>query len=88
MFAVKKNERFQVILFMVFLTVISMFWTLGATLGDALFLGKLGSGKAQALLPWVYVGIAVTTVISTLGIDLLLQKISKLIPFWVVKYTL
>lgn len=65
LFGIKPKEFYRVQAFFFFLTASSMFGTMGATVGDTLFLARFGSERAEHLLPWVCIGIGVLTVVLT-----------------------
>lgn len=65
LFDIKPREFFRVQTFLLFLTTTSIFYTMGAAVGDTLFLSRFGSHEAERLLPWVYVGTGLLTVALT-----------------------
>ena len=76
-FGVRPEERRLVLLFFAFFVGVGMFYTVGAAIGDTLFLSHLPSASVPALLPWVYVGIAVANVASTLTFDAVQSRVSR-----------
>ncbi|MCK4777250.1 MAG: MFS transporter, partial [Actinomycetia bacterium] len=76
-FNIKPKEFWIVQLFFFFLLCISFVFTLGITVGDTLFLSSFGSARAGKMLPWVYIGIAVATVLSSYIIGFLREIFSK-----------
>jgi CRP-like cAMP-binding protein/ATP/ADP translocase/HEAT repeat protein len=76
-FDVRPEERRLVLLFFAFFAGVGMFYTVGATVGDTLFLSNLPAPEVPRLLPWVYVGIAVANVASTLAFDAIQSRASR-----------
>ena len=81
-FRIKGFSLFQ--LFFVYFTSIGMFYTVGATVGDTLFLSHLPPERVPSLLPWVYVSVGVTNVLAALLLDAVQARLSRL---WVVAGT-
>ena len=75
-FNIRDDEYVTVQLFFLYLTVIGLMNTLGATVGDSLFLAKVGE-EAESLLPWAYIAIAIATAGVTWLISPLLSKDTK-----------
>ena len=76
-FGVRPDERRVVLLFFGFFAGVGMFYTVGAAIGDTLFLSHLPPAAVPSLLPWVYVGIAVANVASTLTFDAVQARVSR-----------
>ncbi|MDH5670512.1 MAG: cyclic nucleotide-binding domain-containing protein [Myxococcales bacterium] len=76
-FQIRRDERSLAFAFFAFFVGIGMFYTVGSTVGDTLFLSSLPSSRVPRMLPWVYVGIAFTNVASTFAFDALQARISR-----------
>ncbi|MDD5309739.1 MAG: cyclic nucleotide-binding domain-containing protein [Deltaproteobacteria bacterium] len=63
--------------FFLFFTGIGMFYTVGATVGDTLFLSSLPKDQVPVMLPWVYAGIAVTSFLAAMAYDALQHRVSR-----------
>ena len=61
-FQIRDDEFWRVQIFFVFFASIGMFYTIGTTVGDTLFLSRLGASSAERLLPWLFIGITIATV--------------------------
>ncbi len=59
-FGIRPREFQRVQAFFLFFVGIGMFYTVGVTVGDTLFLSNLPPDRIPTTLPWVYVGIAVS----------------------------
>ena len=75
-FAIEKGEFFLVQGFLLYFTTIGIFYTFGATSGDTLLLSRFGA-EAKKLLPWVYVGIAVSSIMITWIYDVIQTRIPR-----------
>lgn len=75
-FRIKGSALFQ--LFFLYFTSIGMFYTVGATVGDTLFLSSLSPERVPSVLPWVYVSVGVANVLSALLLDAAQARISRL----------
>lgn len=62
LFKIRPEEFRLTQAFFCYYTCIGMLYTLGATVGDSLFLTHVAPARVDGLLAWVYVGIAVATV--------------------------
>ena len=76
-FSIRPEERSLVLSFFVFFVGIGMFYTVGSTVGDTLFLSSLPPAQVPRLLPWVYAGVAVANVLSTLAFDAMQARVSR-----------
>lgn len=76
-FDIRPDERRLVWLFFVFFVGVGMFYTVGSTVGDTLFLSNLTSEQVPRRLPWVYIGIAVANVVSTIVFDAVQARVSR-----------
>jgi ATP/ADP translocase len=70
-FGILPRELPLVRAFFLYFTAIGMYAALSSATADTLFLARLGTQKAQSLLPWVYIGTAVSAVLVALVYDLL-----------------
>jgi len=61
-FHIRPDEFGRVQIFFLFFASIGMFYTIGTTVGDTLFLSRFGPSAAEYLLPWLFIGITVATV--------------------------
>jgi AAA family ATP:ADP antiporter len=61
-FHVRPDEFGRVQIFFLFFASIGMFYTIGTTVGDTLFLSRFGPSAAEHLLPWLFIGITIATV--------------------------
>jgi len=77
-FRIKPGQFALVQAFFLFFTGIGMFYTVGVTVGDSLFLSSMPHDKVPGVLPWVYVGIAVMSFIVTLIYDRVQNAFSRL----------
>lgn len=77
LFNIRAHEFGIVQLSFVYLTVISVFYTLSATVGDTLFLSSFGVEGSTKFLPWTYIATAVATVLAMIIYDLLQAKFNK-----------
>ncbi len=76
-FSIKTRELPLVKAFFMFFCGIGMFYTVGATVGDTLFLASLSPEQVPTMLPWVYVGIAVGSFLVTMLYDAVQHRISR-----------
>jgi ATP:ADP antiporter, AAA family len=74
---IRAGELRLVAWFFLYFAGIGMFYTVGATVGDTLFLSSLPKGQVPAMLPWVYAGVAVTSFLAAMAYDALHQRISR-----------
>ena len=65
-------------LFFVYFTGVGMFYTVGATVGDTLFLSNLPAEQVPSVLPWVYISVGVANVLSALLLDAVQARLSRL----------
>lgn len=77
LFKIHKAEFWKVQIFFVFLIFFGAYWTFAATIGDTLFLSSFGD-DSRKMIPWVYIGIAIVTVLVSLIADKLQNTFSKL----------
>lgn len=77
LFKIQKTEFWKVQIFFVFLIFFGAYWTFAATIGDTLFLSSFGD-DSRKMIPWVYIGIAIVTVLVSLLTDKLQNTFSKL----------
>src|SRR4051794_5970269 len=77
-FQIEPGERRIVLAFFAFFVGVGMFYTLGATVGDTLFLSNLPAGNVPRMLPWVYAGVAVANVASTLLFGAVQARVSRM----------
>src|SRR5438552_424479 len=77
LFHVRPEERRIVLLFFAFFVGVGMFYTVGATVGDTLFLSHLPPAEVPRMLPLVYLGIAAANVLSTLAFDAVQARVSR-----------
>jgi ATP/ADP translocase/HEAT repeat protein len=61
-FQIRPDEFWRVQIFFAFFALIGMFYTIGTTVGDTLFLSRFGASAAEHLLPWLFIGITIATV--------------------------
>src|SRR5712691_9173510 len=61
-FQIRPAEFWHVQVFFAFFALIGMFYTIGTTVGDTLFLSRFGASSAERLLPWLFIGITIATV--------------------------
>jgi len=61
-FQIRPHEFGRVQTFFLFFASIGMFYTIGTTVGDTLFLSRFGPSAAEHLLPWLFIGITIATV--------------------------
>jgi AAA family ATP:ADP antiporter len=80
-FDIRVNESHKAVLFFVLMLMISLFYTLGSTVGDALFIAKFGVERLNQILPWSYVGVAIATIVVTWTVDWFLDRGQKLVLF-------
>jgi CRP-like cAMP-binding protein/HEAT repeat protein len=76
-FGIRPEERSLVLSFFLFFVGVGMFYTVGSTVGDTLFLSSLPPQRVPRMLPWVYVGIAVTNVLSALTFGAVQERVSR-----------
>jgi CRP-like cAMP-binding protein/HEAT repeat protein len=76
-FQIRPEERRIVLLFFAFFAGVGMFYTVGATVGDTLFLSNLPVGEVPRKLPLVYIGVAVANVLSTLAFGAVQSRVSR-----------
>ncbi len=76
-FGIKPKEFALVQSFFLFFVGIGMFYTVGATVGDTLFLSSLPPDQVPTTLPFVYIGIAVTGFLSILVYDFASHRVSR-----------
>jgi CRP-like cAMP-binding protein/HEAT repeat protein len=76
-FQVRPEERRIVLLFFAFFVGVGMFYTVGATVGDTLFLSNLTPPEVPRMLPLLYLGIAVANVLSALAFDAAQARLSR-----------
>jgi ATP/ADP translocase/HEAT repeat protein len=76
-FGIQPRELPLVQAFFLYFTAIGMYAALSSATADTLFLSRLGTQKAQMLLPWVYIGTAANAVLVTLAYDLLKKWFSR-----------
>ncbi|MBI2900107.1 MAG: cyclic nucleotide-binding domain-containing protein [Planctomycetes bacterium] len=76
-FRIRPAEFGRVQAFLLFLTTISVFWTVGFTAGDTLFFSRFEPAEARRLFPFVFVGLALATVAVTWVVDFLQGRISR-----------
>ncbi len=60
-FQIRPDEFWRVQTFFLFFASIGMFYTIGTTVGDTLFLSRFGAPAAEHLLPWLFIGITLAT---------------------------
>jgi len=77
-FHIRTKEFALVEAFFLFFIGIGMFYTVGATVGDTLFLSNLTHDRVPRMLPWVYAGIAAVSLLATLLFDLIQNHVSRL----------
>lgn len=61
-FQIRPDEFWRVQIFFAFFASIGMFYTIGTTVGDTLFLSRFGASAAERLLPWLFIGITIATI--------------------------
>src|SRR5688572_2612542 len=76
-FQIRPEERRIVLLFFAFFVGVGMFYTVGSTVGDTLFLSNLPAPDVPRRLPWVYFGIAVANVLSMFALDAIQSRASR-----------
>jgi ATP/ADP translocase len=76
-FRVRPDEFARVQALLGFLTTVTIFWTIGSTVGDTLFLSHLGVEGALTYLPWLFVGTAFATVLVTVLYDALQSLVPR-----------
>lgn len=76
-FKIQKYEFWKVQLCFLYLTIVGAYWVMSATIGDTLFLSKFGE-DSKKMLPYVYIGISIVTVLVSLVSDRMLEHFSKL----------
>jgi AAA family ATP:ADP antiporter len=62
LFQIRPDEFWRVQIFFLFFASIGMFYTIGTTVGDTLFLSRFGAAAAEHLLPWLFIGITIASV--------------------------
>src|SRR5687768_1636235 len=77
LFQVRVDEGRKVLAFFAFFAGIGMFYTVASTVGDTLFLSSLSPSEVPERLPWVYVGVALAHVASTLVFDAVQARTSR-----------
>ncbi len=77
LFQIRPSEFLRVQVFFVHYTCIGMLYTFGATAGDSLFLSNVPREQVDALLAWVYVGIAIATVAAAWIFDRLQDRVPR-----------
>jgi CRP-like cAMP-binding protein/ATP/ADP translocase len=77
-FGIRREEVALVQAFFLFFVGIGMFYTVGVTVGDTLFLSHLPADQVAKTLPFVYVGIAVAGFFLILVYDAVQQHVSRL----------
>ena len=77
-FHIKPGEFGLVQLFLLHFTTIGIFYTIGATAGDTMFLSRFSPERVKALLPWIYIGVAVTSTLLTWLYDFVQGRVSRL----------
>jgi ATP/ADP translocase/HEAT repeat protein len=77
-FNIRPNEFGLVQLFFLHFTTIGVFYTIGATAADTMFLSRFSPDKVKALLPWVYIGTAATSTLLTWFYDFVQGRVSRL----------
>ena len=75
-FSIQPQEFGLVQSFFLYYTTIGMFYTLGAASGDTMLLSRFGE-NARNLLPWVYIGIALSSMVITSIYDFVQGKIPR-----------
>ncbi|HEX2676310.1 MAG TPA: HEAT repeat domain-containing protein, partial [Polyangiales bacterium] len=74
---VRPQEADLVVTFFCFFTGVGMFYTVGCTVGDTLFLSNLPAGRVPVLLPWVYLGVGVANIAAALAFDALSARLPR-----------
>src|SRR5258708_1208903 len=77
LFGIQPREFLPVQEFFLFLPTTSIFYTMGATVGDTLFLSRFGSKEAERLLPWVYIGTGLLTIVLTWFYEHVAEKLPR-----------
>ena len=77
-FGIRAGEFALVQAFFLFFVGIGMYYTVGATVGDTLFLSSLPQEEIPKVLPWIYIGIAVVGLLVTLLYDYIQRRYSRL----------
>ena len=84
-FGIRTQERSKALWFFLLMLAISLFYTLASTIGDALFIDKIGEERIHRMLPWYYVGVAIATITVTWTVDWFLDRRQKLALFVVLE---
>lgn len=77
-FKIRPAECALVMAFLLYYICIGMFYTVGAVVGDSLFLTNVDPEVVEFLLSWVYVGIVIATVVVTSIYDSLQHRFSRI----------
>jgi len=77
-FRIRPEEFALVQAFFAYFVTIGMFYSFEATVGETLFLSRLGASESQRLLPWIFIGVAAATVGVTLVYDRLEKAFSRI----------
>ncbi|HEX7481765.1 MAG TPA: cyclic nucleotide-binding domain-containing protein [Polyangiales bacterium] len=76
-FGVRPQEFAIVSAFFAFFVGIGMFYTVGCSVADTLFLSSLTPTRVPAVLPWVYAGVAVANVAAAVAFDALSRRLPR-----------
>ncbi len=76
-FGVRPQEFALVLAFFAFFAGIGMFYTVGCTVADTLFLSNLTAARVPAVLPWVYAGVAIANLLAAVAIDRLATRLPR-----------
>ncbi len=79
LFKIRPEEFRLTQAFFCYYTCIGMLYTLGATVGDSLFLSHVSPARVDGLLAWVYVGIAVATVGATWIFNVVQDRLRRIV---------
>ncbi len=77
-FHIGSGEFGLVQLFFLQFTTIGLFYTIGATAADTMFLSRFSPEGVKTLLPWVYVGTAVISTLLTWFYDFIQGRVPRL----------
>lgn len=72
-----KNELKIISIFFIYILCISLFYAVGSTISNGLFLSSIGKEESLRFIPFIYIGTAVLSVLFTLLYNFLLAKFPK-----------
>lgn len=77
-FSIEPGENKLVQLFLVYFTLISIFYTVSIAVGETLFISQFNTVQLKVTLPWVYISIALVSILISWIYDHFVNSISRI----------